>query len=70
MDMYGLVRDSDYDKILVKRIEWQGKPLTLPVGFHKPWSYLPHNVLQEISKACPYLKYMKPHTSTTTLPKQ
>ena len=74
MDMYGLVKDSDYDKILqlsnVKRIEWQGKPLTLPVGFHKPWSYLPHNVLQEISKACPYLKYMKPHTSTTTLPKQ
>lgn len=59
--MYGVRDGTDYRARITsgtKAVSFHGKTLTIPVGLHKPWWYLPKDLLQEMNKACPYLKYV------------
>jgi hypothetical protein len=59
VEMYGGgVFPVDLIKEDVKRVHWSDKVLTLPIGLHKPYWYLPSELLLEIAKTCPYLKYI------------
>jgi hypothetical protein len=60
VEMYGVRDGMDVDKLEhnSKTVLVNGKSLTLPVGMHKPRSYLPPSLLIDLSKPCPYLKYV------------
>jgi hypothetical protein len=44
----------------VPRIVVQGRTLTVPTGFHKPWAYQPKDLILSIQldQACPFLRYV------------
>ena len=61
MSMFGERDGSDYRDFVMgdsKRIRLHDNLFTLPTGFHKPWWYLPSDLLIEIGKTCPYMKYI------------
>ena len=41
-------------------IRFEGRTVTVPVGFHKPWGYQPNEFLRskEMDNACPLLRYI------------
>lgn len=44
----------------IPKIEVQGRTLTVPTGFHKPWAYQSKDLLvsHQLERACPFLRYV------------
>lgn len=59
VDLYG-GGPMGADHIVVPRIVVQGRTLTVPTGFHKPWAYQPKDLILSIQldQACPFLRYV------------
>lgn len=55
LDLYGSNASSSKAESELPQVSYNGRVFTVPVGFHKPYWYLPNDLLQRMSDACPFL---------------